>query len=158
MTNTSDIFRKHYSRGKELLFDKMHASLFLTCIFNVLASTNMFFHDTRVLMTDILSQHFSAIKVKVSELNMLFQLGQILLTAMWKIKFSLKYTLCQSLTQRFCMVHIAGTGLQGEKNLMVRGSDVLKREVFTAVGVMKCNGKNHLKKKRQSWPFRCFSI
>lgn len=43
------------------------------------------------------------------------------------------------------------------KNVMVRGSDVLKRELFTAVGVMKCDGKNHFKKKRQSGPFRCFS-
>lgn len=73
---------------------------------------------------------------------MLFQLGQVLLTDTGKIKFSLKYTLCQSLTQRFCTVHVAGAGVRG-KNVMVQGSDVLKREIFTAVGLMKCDGKNH---------------
>lgn len=29
------------------------------------------------------------------------------------------------------------------KNAVLGGSDVLKRKVFTAVGVMKCDGKNH---------------
>lgn len=33
------------------------------------------------------------------------------------------------------------------KKLMVPGSDVLMREVFTAVGVMKRNGKNRFKTK-----------
>lgn len=50
------------------------------------------------------------------------------------------------------------------KNVMVEGSDVLKREVFTAVGVTSVMGKITLrkkkkrKKKRQSWPLGYFSV
>ena len=33
------------------------------------------------------------------------------------------------------------------KNVMVAGSDVLKREVFTAVGIMKCDGEITLRER-----------